>query len=171
MNYCYLHFKVFPEFIRAALLITDERTKPLEFRITSKIMIDDHQKIIYGESLKESLFVEKIGKDLIDSVQIDFGVCFVKEKDLLSLRDKIDKPLFLLQRYDEFKARDKFSIKLQSTNTKFEPIMIRFLAKDEGDMGRFMKVFQESFKYSNIMEPFERIERAIEFLNLQEDNV
>ncbi|MCX7760670.1 MAG: hypothetical protein N2Z81_05730 [Hydrogenothermaceae bacterium] len=171
MNYCYLHFKVFPEFIRAALLVTDERTKTLEFRITSKIILDDLQKIIYGESLKDFLFVEKIGKELIDSAQVDFGTCFVKEKDLLNLRDKIDKPVFLLQKYDEFKARDKFSIKLQSANTKFEPIMIRFLAKDEDDMGKFIKIFQESFKYSNIMEPFERIERAIEFLNLQEENV
>lgn len=165
IKYCYLHFKIFPEFIRAALLITDEKTKPLEFRITSKILIDKIQKILYGESLKDALFIDKIGKELIDSVQTNYNVLLIKEKDLFNIRDYVKKPTLLIQKYDEFRGVDRFSFKLQSQNPKFSPILIKYFPKDEEEVKIFFKHLQESFKHYNIMEPFERIEKAIDFLN------
>lgn len=170
IKYCYLHFKVFPEFVRAALLITDEKTKPLEFRITSKIEIDQLQKILYGESLKDALFIDKIGKELLDSAQTDYNALLIKEKELFGIRDYVKKLTLLIQKYDEFRGVDKFSLRLQSQNPKFPPILIKYFPKDEEQVKNYFKYLQDSFKHYNLMEPFERIEKAIDFLNQQEEN-
>lgn len=170
MNYCYLHYRLFPDFIRAALLITDDRTKPLEFRITSKVRLDQLQRILYGESLKNAVLLEKIAKELLESATVDYQVLLFKDKDMLALRDYINRPSFLLQRYDEFKGIDKFSVKLQSQNPKFDDILLKFSPKDEGNLSKFLKSFQDSFKHYNLMEPFERIERAIDFLNERQED-
>lgn len=171
MNYCYLHYKVFPEFVRAALLVTDIKTKPLEFRITSKINLDQLQKILYGETLKNALFVEKIGKELLESAQTHFDTVLVKERDLLNLREFVKRPVFLAEKFDEFRGIDRFSVKLQSQNPKFLPVLLKFSSQDEEQAKKILKSLQETFKYHNILEPFERIERAIEFLNQREEDV
>lgn len=170
MNYCYLHYKTFQDFIRASILITDDRTKPLEFRITSKIKIDDLQKMLYGDTLKEVLFSEKIGKELLESTQIDYEICLVKDKNLFGVRDFTDIPVLLLSKDDEFKAKDRYSVRIQSFNAKFGSLMAKFYPKDESSIQKLAKSLQESYKYNNILEPFDRIEKAMEFINNQEDD-
>lgn len=86
MKYCYLHYRVFSDFLRAALLITDEKTKPLEFRITSKVKLDQLQRILYGESLRDAVFVEKVGKEPVESSKVEYDVLLLKEKDILRYR-------------------------------------------------------------------------------------
>lgn len=171
MNYCYLHYKVFPEFVRAALLITDIRTKPVEFRITAKVYLEELQKIIYGESLKNALFVEKIGVEILGSAQSDFDVIIVKDRELFNLREHFKKPILLFDRYDEFRGVDRYSVKLQSQNPKFNPVLAKFTPQDEEASKKAIRQIQETFRYHNIVEPFERIERAIDFLNQREDDV
>lgn len=171
MNYCYLHYRIFPEFVRAALLVTDIKTKPIEFRITSKINLDQLQKIIYGETLKNALLVEKIGKELLETSQSSFDTVIVREKEMLSLREFSKKPVILVDKFDEFRGIDRYSVKLQSQNPKFSPVLVKFSPQDEDLAKKVLKSLQETFKHHNILEPFERIDRAMDFLNQREEDV
>lgn len=171
MGYCYLHYRLFPEFVRAAILVTDIKTKPVEFRITSKVDLDQLQKIVYGETLKNALLVEKIGKELLESVQTGFDAVLVREKELLNLREFSKKPVLLVEKFDEFRGLDRFSFKLQSQNPKFSSVVVKFLPNDEEAAKRIFKGLQETFRQHNILEPFDRIERAIEFMNQREGDV
>ncbi|MCX7738020.1 MAG: hypothetical protein N2Z80_01185 [Hydrogenothermaceae bacterium] len=143
----------------------------MEFRITSKVKLDQLQRILYGESLRDAVFVEKVGKELVESSKVEYDVLLLKEKDIFGLRDYVKTPSFLIQKHDELRGIDKFSVKLQSQNPKFDTIILRFSPKDEVNLPKFLKIFQDTFKHYNLMEPFDRIEKAIELLNEREEDV
>jgi hypothetical protein len=59
LNFCYLNLKNENNYLRAGALVVDEKTKPVEFRITSKVEVNDLQKILYGETFKEGVIIDK----------------------------------------------------------------------------------------------------------------
>jgi hypothetical protein len=164
--YCYIDFIEGENgYLRFGTLIVDKKLKPVEFRITSNLSLDELQKILYGEVLKETLFIEKVGIDLLNSLESDYKYIFCKEKILLNLRNNFPKPVFYLEKFDEFKPRDRYSLKLVSSTGKFESILIKFVALDEKEISQLNKELLEIFKYVDIMEPFRRIEKAIDYIN------
>lgn len=44
MSYCYLHYRLFPEFVRAAILVTDIKTKPVQNHLREILSIYDFLK-------------------------------------------------------------------------------------------------------------------------------
>jgi hypothetical protein len=52
LNFCYLNLKNENNYLRAGALVVDEKTKPVEFRITSRVEVNDLQKF----------FMEKLSK-------------------------------------------------------------------------------------------------------------
>jgi hypothetical protein len=164
--FCYIDFyEKENENIRFGVLIVDKKLKPIEFRITSKIALNELQKIIYGETLKEALFIEKVGADLLNSIESDYKYIFCKEKILLNLRNKFSKPIFFLEKFDEFKPKDRYSLKVTSSTNKFDPILLHFSAVDEKEVSTLSRELSEIFKYSDIMEPFRRIEKALDYID------
>jgi len=168
MNLAYLHYKIEEDNYRAGVLVTDEKTKPLEFRITTSLNIDQLQKILYGESLKEILFKERFGIELLNALKESYDLVLIKDKSLLILREKINKPVVFIQKYDEFLPKSRLSYKIINLQEKFEPLYITVSKEDENKLISIAKAFQEIYKYFNLLEPFDRIEKAIEFISLQE---
>ncbi|WP_028951133.1 hypothetical protein [Sulfurihydrogenibium subterraneum] len=164
--YCYIDYlETESNSLRFGVLLVDKKLKPVEFRITSKIVLEDIQKILYGETIKETLFVEKVGIDLLNSIESSYNYIFCKERTLLLLGNFFPKPIFYLEKFDEFKPRDRYSVKLVSSTGKFDSISLKYLPKDEENISPITKELLEIFKYADIMEPFKRIEKAINYID------
>ena len=58
--------------IIGAILVTDEETKPLEFRVTSPIKPTGFQKTLYGDVLLEHILVELISVPLLSQIILSF---------------------------------------------------------------------------------------------------
>ena len=66
---CFLDFTEFDDdTTRGAVLVTDERTRPLEFRVTDAVGIGSLQRLLYGQVLEEHLHVGKSVVHLADPV-------------------------------------------------------------------------------------------------------
>jgi hypothetical protein len=164
MKICYINFYSTGSRYRAGALITDESTKPLEFRITSDLNIDKLQEILYGEALEDVLFKERFSIQLIKSMQERFDIVLTKEKNLLSLRKEIDFPVVHIQRYDQFLPVNRLSHKVINIHDRFEPLYITVDKTDEKRVVSISNALQEIYRNFNIMEPFKRIENAIKYI-------
>ncbi len=170
MNIAYLYYTEENADFRGGVLLTDEKTKPIEFRITTEVSLDELQKIIYGDSLKEVLFKEKFGIDLLNALKEKYDIVLTKDKDLLTIRKSIDAPVIFVRKFDPFMAKDKYSHKIINIYNKFDPLMITISKEDEKKLISISKALNEIYKNFNIMEPFQRIENAIQYIAMNEKN-
>jgi hypothetical protein len=150
MKLAYLYYLNDEENYRGGVLLTDEKTKPLEFRITSKVKLEELQKILYGSSLKEVLFKEK------------FGI------ELLSIREKISAPIIYIRKFDPFMPKDRLSHKVINIQEKFEPLIFTISKEDEDKLISVSKKLNDIYRNFNILEPFSRVEKAMEYLKYYE---
>ena len=165
MRFAYIDFVETKQGHRAGILVTDEATKPIEFRVTTNVKIDELQKILYGESLETVLYKERFAVELVQSLQEDFDVLLTKEKDILSLREEVGKPILFVQKYDPFKAMDKYSHKVTNISDKFEPLTVTISKEDAKLLIPLARKLQELYRTYNIVEPFDRIRKAIDYLS------
>ncbi|SNZ08180.1 hypothetical protein SAMN06265182_1199 [Persephonella hydrogeniphila] len=164
MKICYINFYNLENRYRAGALITDESTKPLEFRVTSDLNINRLQEILYGEALEEVLFKERFSVQLVKSMQEQFDIILTKEKSLLSLRKEVDIPVVHIQKYDHFLPLNRLSHKIINIHDRFEPLYITVDKVDEKNVISISNALQEIYRNFNIMEPFKRIENAIKYI-------
>jgi hypothetical protein len=84
--------------IRGASLVTDGKTRPIEFRCTSPIRPNDYQRTLYGETLDEYVFVDLIGVPLITSTQEQLDLVLVEDPRFLGARPSVDLPVVQISR-------------------------------------------------------------------------
>lgn len=82
--------------IRGAILITDIDTKPYEFRITSPVRATNFQKVLYGNTLEDYMYIELISIPLIKELREDVDLLLVSSPPLLRIRPKISIPVALV---------------------------------------------------------------------------
>jgi len=83
-----------------AILITDYKGFPLEFRYTDPIVPTKIQQVLYGEGLEKYLKIDVITDSLVKALSKDISVLFVQDEDLL-----------------EYKGREVPIVRLSSTKT------------------------------------------------------
>lgn len=164
MKIAYINFYSKEDTYRAGVLVTDRSTRPLEFRITSDLNIDQLQQILYGEALEDILFKEKFSIQLLKSLQEDYDILLTKEKSLLSLRKSIDKPVVHIQKFDHFLPLNRLSHKIVNVHERYEPLYITVNKEDENRLVPISHFLQNMYRNFNIMEPFKRIENAIKYI-------
>ncbi|WP_457621880.1 hypothetical protein [Persephonella sp.] len=165
MRLAYINFLIEDGNYRAGVLLTDQSTKPVEFRITTGLNIDQLQEILYGEALKEVLYKEKFTIQLLNSLQEDYDVVLVKDRSLLSIRKEIEKPVVHIQKYEYFMPLNRQSHKIINLQEKYDPLYITISSQDENRLVSISQQLNEIYKNFNIMEPFDRIEKAIKYLS------
>lgn len=74
--------------VRGGMLLTDNQTKPLEFRCTSPIRPTGLQKILYGKLLDAYMLVALIGMPLVRSASERANIILVRDRRFLELQDK-----------------------------------------------------------------------------------
>jgi len=164
MRIAYIDFYSLENVYRAGVLITDESTKPVEFRITSNLNVDKLQEILYGEALQEVLYKERFTTQLLNALQEDYEIVLTKEKNLLSIRKEIDKPVVHIQKYDPFMPLNRLSRKIINIHDRYEPLYITVNKEDENKLVNISHQLQEIYRNFNIMEPFKRIEKALQYI-------
>src|SRR2546426_12821324 len=77
------------EAYRGAILVTDEWSKPLEFRCTAPVRPTQLQRTLYGKSLLPHIFTELIGAPQISSVREKPQLILIREDCYFDVRHKI----------------------------------------------------------------------------------
>ncbi len=165
MKLAFIDFLDKDDKLLAGILITDSNTKPIEFRTTTDINIDELQKILYGEALKEIFLKERFAVDLAKSTKEKFDILLTREKNILGIRKEVDAPVGYLHKYDPFKALDKYSHKIVNITDRYEPLVLTISKEDKKDLIIFSKKLQEIYKMFNLMEPFNRVKKALEYIS------
>jgi len=70
-----------------AILITDYKGFPLEFRYTDPIVPTKIQQVLYGEGLEKYLKIDVITDSLIKALSQDISVLFVEDEDILAYKN------------------------------------------------------------------------------------
>ena len=150
---------------KAGILVVDKNTKPLEFRATTSLEIDELQKILYGDVLEETLIKENFAVDLIKSLKIKPDLVLVKDRELLEIRNKVNIPLGYIAKFDPFKATYRYSKQISSKTGRFDTLVLTVNKEDEKFLDEFVRKLQNIYKTFNILEPFNRVYKALEYLS------
>ncbi|MGA2442014.1 MAG: hypothetical protein ABSH08_13750 [Tepidisphaeraceae bacterium] len=133
-----------------AILLTDYRTRPLEFAFVSPVKVTLMQKIIHGKTLDWVVTVDIIAKRLLSEATKRPDVIFVDSDLLLELQELTDIPVAKL-------SREQTSA---SQPTSLSPL--KFSTSREGDKENIVgSVLSTIEAYADLMDPFGRMTDAI----------
>jgi hypothetical protein len=142
--------------IRGGALITDIETKPYEFRCTSPVRPTSIQRMLYGDTLEEYIYVELIGVPLIKAAKEKPSLVLVRTPLLLRIRPFLSCPVVLIR-------RDSKSTTVTNGNGESElrPVVISahraFLTEANAAQAMLAPLMQKR----DPLEPFERLQVAL----------
>lgn len=159
-----------------AILITDLQGIPQEFRCTHPVKPTAIQKPLYGETLVPYIGVNLCGIPLIKSIQNEPSIIVVNKDFLLRVRIASPCPVIFIRRAGEaisIKSSDDSETtlireRIDCSTGRFQPIVIAPHPDFHDDITSARKILEKIFSYLDPMEPFERIEKAIEILGKQD---
>ena len=151
-----------------AILVTDERGYPLEFRCTTPVRPTAIQKTLYGSLLKPYVSVELCGKRLLAEVQRKPALVVTPSQDLLPLSSEQMPIVTVLRAGDvietESLARHLDRERLESSSGSFQPVVIMSRQDQQIEIGSVKTTLNELFHNFDILEPFDRIKTALKAL-------
>ena len=147
--------------VRGAILVTDEDTNPLEFRVTAPVRPTSLQEVLYGELLSEHIAVKLLGQSLLSAVENQPDLIIVRNNLFLRLNNEQEVPTVLLSRENEPTYQEKGLTKqLNAPNSERSPLKVSTSSALEQEIDDISQRLQSIFISRDLMEPFERIERA-----------
>lgn len=154
--------------VRGAVLVTDEHTKPVEFRVTSPVRPTSFQRTLYGDVLQEHILVELVGVPLLSALKESPSVVIVRDPLFLGVNSKQDIPVVRLYREDEVSAGgDSNPEPLHAAGGKYDPVFMETSRQNEGLLPEIRKSLAEVFGQRNLLEPFDRIKTACQQVHEQ----
>ena len=160
-----------------SILITDHQGRPQEFRCTYPIKPTTIQKPLYGETLEPHIGVNLCGIPLIQSIQIKPSLVVVNKDFLIDIREESLCPVVYIRRIGEaidIKESNSSDITLRReridcSTGRFQPIIIEPHPNYyDDDINNTRKTLEKVFTHLDPIEPFERMEKAIEILGKQD---
>ncbi len=153
-----------------AILVTDSRGIPAEFRCTHPVKPSSVQRALYGGNLESYISIDLCGKPLVGSLTSKPLVCLVESAELVSLRDIVDLPILHAQRSAnvlvEAHGMDKENglrvIDMPSPNA--EPLTIICHPDWTQDLGIAKVALERASHHVDLLEPFERISTSLTIL-------
>lgn len=139
------------------LLVVDERGIPQEFKYTEPIVPNELQKILYGKSLDVFLKTEIIAATLVKKLEKAVDFIFTKDLELLEVDQRI---VFLAERREEVKEVKKISE--EEYLVPYREGALRIIGKVSPD--KLRKLSEMLDEGMDIFEPFERLEKALEYV-------
>jgi hypothetical protein len=158
---------------RGAVLITDDWGKPLEFRCTAPVKPNAVQRTLYGQTLLPHILVELIGAPLLQAVQESPEIIIIQDYLFFDLRHKTNTPIVRLQRQGaevKLSAEDGQKAKqgvVASESGKFDPIIMEVHWQFTGDMDCSRERLREMFGRWDLVEPFDRLAKGLEYVHQQ----
>lgn len=136
-------------------LVLNAMGRPLEFHCTEAVKPTRAQEILYGNTLQPFVYVDQIGKALINASKIKPTIMFVDSIEALEIRGQTDALVFSIRPRTQEKAPDASglvigNLELMPWNRK--QIDIETLSdKQRGIIDDW-----------DLLEPFQRIQNAIQ---------
>lgn len=136
--------------LRAAVLLTNSDTVPIEFQLTDCVRPTAAQKLLYGIIFDRHLRVEIFGKPLLKSLSEKPDVVITNDSGFYQyLTNAIDLPVVLISSTKEIQ-----NIAISDSNSK------------NGILGELKEISQRQ----DLFEPFERIKNVVTQIHKQELN-
>jgi len=151
-----------------AVLVTDDKGYPLEFRCTTPVRPTTIQKVLYGSLLKPYVSVELCGKRLLAEVQRKPALIVTSSSDLLALSEG-EIPLVAVLRAGEVietesLAKDVERERLESASGRFQPVILMTRQDQQKEVNEVKIILNDIFRNFDLVEPFERIRTALKAL-------
>lgn len=140
--------------IRGGSLVTDAKTRPVEFRCTSPIRPNDYQRVLYGNTLDSHVFVDLIGTPLVTATEESVDLALVEDERFLDIRPNVNIPVILLDRSAQ--NGDTSSVTLRA-HPQFETEQ----AAAQSQLAPLLNARRD------LLEPFERVRLALEQVHTQ----
>lgn len=159
-----------------AILVTDLHGIPQEFRCTHPVKPTPVQKPLYGDTLQPYIGVNLCGIPLTESIKNKPALIIVRDEFLLNVRTETPCPVVFLRRageaIDVTTADDSAialkRVRIECSTGKFQPIVIASHPSFDEDVAATRVTIDRIFSSFDPIEPFERIEKAIEILAKQD---
>jgi len=162
---------------RGALLVTDDATRPLEFRCTTPIKPNPLQRMLYGQTLRSYIASDLVGEPLLRAIEEKPFVVIVREPMFLALRSKANFRMVCLRRQgeqiaavmgdDQTPSRGEPSL-LSCASGRFQPLTVTGVAGHAGELETALEVLRPIFSDTDLLEPFDRIGKVVAELDRQE---
>ena len=155
-----------------AILVTDSRGVPVDFRATHPVKPSAVQKTLYGDALEPYVALELCGKQLLQAVRTKPDLLIVNRPDLLDIHRSAKCPVALLRR-----AGETFEVqadgrpggsRIDSPSGRFQPLAMDLPPGAAADQDRIQQLVEAAFNHADLLEPFERIAKALEVLATQD---
>lgn len=155
---------------RGAILVTDEWSKPLEFRCTAPVRPTQLQRTLYGKSLLPHVLTELIGAPLIFSVREKPQLILIAEEAYFEVRLKVSAPVIRVARSGGVKAKQEDqpkskSLLLQSASGKFAQVEIEAHWKFADDLDSSGERLRDLFGRWDLTEPFQRLAEGLQYVH------
>jgi hypothetical protein len=158
---------------RGGILVTDGGGKPVEFRCTAPVRPNPVQKTLYGQTLLPHIAVELIGLPLLRSIKEKPWLVVIQDPVFFDVRLHSESALVRLWRQGE-QVRLQTSDDQPQTNAvlscetgKFQPIVYEAHSQFRADTETIAQQLSEMFTRWDLIEPFERINRALAYVHEQ----
>jgi hypothetical protein len=169
----FLGFREFDkgEAYRGAILVTDDWSKPLEFRCTAPVRPTAIQRTLYGKSLLPHVLTELIGAPLITSVRETPQLILIADEAYFDVRHKVSMPVIRVARpsgisktQQEDQPKSK-SLLLQSASGKFAQVEIEAHWKFVADLDSSAERLRDLFGRWDLTEPFHRLAEGLQYVH------
>lgn len=141
--------------IRGAVLVTAERTEPIEFRCTSPVIPTSLQRTLWGKRLMSHIAVHLMGRPLLNKLNNHPILIVVQKAELVELREFVDVPTVLLSPQDEIAPDEAVG----------QPIAVTSHPKFVDDATNARRILSRNFDGNDWLEPFHRIHTAVEIIH------
>jgi len=152
----------------AAVLVTDDKGVPLEFRCTRPVKPNAFQRPLFGQSLEPHIGVRLCGEPLLKALKKAPTVVFVNKPYMVDLRRDFDGAVLFVRSVGEavevIPGQNVATEHLKYEATKFKPIVCEWHAAFPNDKPIATAVLSHCEKYLDPLEPFVRITQAISAL-------
>lgn len=154
----------------AALMVTDSRGFPLEFRATTPVRPSLVQRTLYGGQLDHYVGVELCGKTLVEQASRKPSIIMVPERRLLDVADQAEIDMVAVWRAGEaLKVEEEGAPSISRGTIKpsgspFQPLIYEAHLADREHEGKTIAYLEECATRFDLVEAFERMRAALQLL-------
>lgn len=154
----------------AALMVTDNRGYPLEFRATTPVRPSLVQRTLYGGQLEHYVGVELCGQTLIRQSSRKPRTILVSDRQLLDIADEVEQDMAAIWRAGEAlkveeedaDAASRGTIK--SSGSQVQPLVYEGRFKDPDSEKEMIAYLEDCAGRFDLAEAFDRMRAALQLL-------
>lgn len=157
---------------QGAVMVTDFRGIPLDFRYTDPVRPTRLERVLYGEALELYLREEILLKNLLKAVEIRPQIWFCRSRDLLApLTEQGARPVLSiemtghgpLEKVGEIQSQGEGGSLLLQADPVSAPLRLTPPEEDR-DVEGLLPLLLEAAKTMELVEPFTRMRKALEIV-------